>query len=436
MKRTVAPAPHLRRAGLVTVIASLAVIGFATLLPEPGAGVGSHLCLLCGPVGGVSAILNILLFVPLGIGLALSGLPAKRAVIASVALSALIETAQLLVIPGRYSTIGDVLTNSLGGTLGFAVGRYAFILLRPSPRTALALTMGWCAAWLAIQTVSAFGFSPRIPRSRYYGQIARPVGNFEQFHGRVLRASIADVAVPDTQFRDSPQVRELLLGGATITLTIVAPESALGIAPIVRVADASQREILLLAQNSADLIFGVRTGAATLRLRPPLFALTDVFQAGPPGDGGLTMDTLTVSARYSTRELWVKTQSRTSYDRRIPITASLAWTVLLPFQWFIEGTRIESIVSAIWVACLLLPIGYWGGVISGFRRADGAARIRGIAVLIALVLLYVGLVVVPLEFGVTAGAPSDWLAALTGILSGAALASRASGPAAKVDYSD
>jgi VanZ like family len=436
MKLTVARAPHLRRTGLVITVATLGAIALATLMPVPGVAVGSHFCLVCGSLGGVDAVLNVFLFAPLGIGLALTGFPGKRAVIAMCALSALIETAQFFVIPGRYSTIGDVLTNTLGGALGFALGRYAFTLLRPSPRIALALSMGWSAVWLAIQTISAFGFSPAIPRSEYYGQIARRLGNFEQFQGAVVRASIADVRVPDTRFPDSHRVRELLLRGAIVTTTIVPATLTSDIAPIVRVADASQREIVLLAQSGEELVFGVRTGAAVLRLRPPLVALPDVFPAVSPGDSGLTTDTITVSARYSAREAWVNTQTRTSYDHPIPITASLGWTMLLPFQWFIEGTRIELVVSAIWIACLLLPIGYWGCGVARFPRAHGATRIRMTAVPLALVLLYVGLVVVPHTFGVTAAPPSDWLAALTGILLGGALAPRVSARNAKVVHTD
>jgi len=436
MSRTVALAPHLRRVGLVIATAGLAIIAFATLLPEPGAAVGSHFCLVCGPLGGVNSVLNIFLFVPLGIGLALSGFSGKRAVIAMCALSALIETAQLIVIPGRYSTIGDVLTNSLGGALGFAIGRYALILLRPSPRIALALTMGWSALWLATQAISAYGFSPAIPKSQYFGQIAPCLGNLEQFRGAVVRASIANVTVPDTRFPDSHRVRELLLRGAIVTTTIVPARRTSGIAPIVRVADTREREILLLAQDTDNLVFGVRTGAAVFRLRPPAFALPDAFPAVSPSDSALTTDTLTVSARYSAREVWVNAQARTSYDRRIPITASLAWTMLLPFQWFIAGTRTELVVSAIWIACLLFPIGYWLRGVVRFPQAHDAARIRMTAVSIALMLLYVGLVIVPRTFGVTAATPSEWLAALTGILSGAALAPRVSEPDTKVVQTD
>jgi VanZ family protein len=427
MKLTVALAPHLRRAGLVISIVSLVAIAFATLTPEPADDIGSHFCLVCGSFGGVSALLNVFLFVPLGVGLALSGWPAKRALLCMCALSVLIETAQL-VIPGRDSTLGDVLTNSFGGALGFAIGRYAFTLLRPSPRIALALCMGWSAVWLGIQTISGFGLSLAIPNSEYYGQIARRLGNFEQFRGRVLRASIADIEVSDTRFENNAEMRELLLRGATVTTTVVPSNPTHNIAPIVRVADARDREIVLLAQSGKDLVFGVRTGAAVLRLRPPFFAVADVFPAVSSGNVGPAADAVTVSARYSTRGVSVNTQTAgTSFERRIPITASLGWTMLMPFQWRIEGTNIELVLSAIWIACLLLPLGYWGGGMTRLSGGRDATRVRMTAVPIALVLLYLGLVVVPQSFGVTAAPLTEWLAALTGIFSGAGLASRANG---------
>jgi hypothetical protein len=425
MSLTVAPAPHVRKAGLVISIGSLGAIGFATLLPATNAASGFHFCLICGPVDGVNAILNVLLFAPLGLGLAFLGLPGKRALFSMCALSVLIETAQYFVIPGRESTVGDVVTNTLGGALGFVIGRYAFALLRPSPRIAVALSVGWSALWLAIQAVSAFGFSPALTRSEYYGQIAPRLGNLEPFRGSVVRASIADVIVPDTRFPDSQRIRELLLRGAAVTTTVVPAGPTRDIAPIVRVADAREREIVLLAQNAEDLVFGVRTGAAVLRLRPPFFAVAGVFPAVSPGNTGLTTDTLTVGTRYSAREVSVNTQTmRGSYERRIPITASLGWTMLLPFQWFIEGTSTEFVLSTIWIACLLLPLGYWGAGMTRLARGRDATGIRMTAAPIALVLLYVGLVVVPHAFEVTAAPPSDWLAALTGILLGSALAPR------------
>jgi hypothetical protein len=59
-----------------------------------------------------------------------------------------------------------------------------------------------------------------------------------------------------------------------------------------------------------------------------------------------------------------------------------------------------------------------------------------IAMPIGLMLLYVGLVVAPQGFGLPAALRRDWLAALTGILAGAAMAARTSEPDTNVAQTD
>jgi hypothetical protein len=420
---TVVPAPHVRRAGLIITIASLAIIAFATLLPVRGPAVGSHFCLVCGSLGGINAVLNVFLFVPLGVGLALSGFAGKRAIFAACLLSALIEAAQFSLIGGRDSTIGDVLTNTLGGALGFAIGRYAGDWLRPSPGIAKNLAVVWATIWFAIQAVSSYGFAPALPDSKYYGQIARVFWNFEVFRGRVLSASIGDVQVPNTAFADSHSVRRLLLGGATVAATVVPAEFTHDVAPIVRVADGTKREIVLLAQNRDDVVFGLHTGAGVLRLRPPLFGLPGAFSAGRSTQP-LAADTLRLSGRYSSSGVRITAEGRSAtHDRRIPINASLGWTLWLPFPWFIEGTRMELVLSWLWLACLVVPLGYWAIHLNPSPSSD---RFRGRSVALLLggvALVGGGLVLVPIVFGLSAAPLRDWLATLTGLLAGATLGS-------------
>ena len=415
MKPTVARAPHLRGLGRVIISASLGVIAVATLLPEPGTATGSHFCLLCGPVGGVSAILNVFLFVPFGLGLALCGMPWRRALATAVGVSIVIETAQFLVVPGRYAALGDVITNGIGGALGFAIGRYGDALLRPSRRLALTLVIAWSAIWLVTEAISAFGFTPRLTRTEYYGQIARQLGDFEQFQGRVLRARVGPSIIPDSDFEDDGEIRELLLRGAPVTATIIPAAPAAGLAPILRIADSSDREMVLLAQNGRDLVFGVRTGAAWFRLRPPVVALADIFPVTQ--DRGATHDSIAISVSYSANEASLHEQAMRNVDRRIRITASLGWTLLTPFQWFIEGTPEERLVSAVWMASLLLPLGYWG--LSSTVAYDAGARIVAIAA--AFALLYLGLTALPQVFGVHQAPVGDWLAAGGGLLVGGLL---------------
>jgi VanZ family protein len=424
MKMTVAPAPHLRRVGLIITIASLVAIGIATLSPETGPAFGSHFCLICGSVGTVDAILNVILFVPLGVGLALGGARGKNALIWVFALSALIETAQLFLISGRDSSVGDVLTNTLGGALGFAIGRYHALWLRPPTLVARNLALGWATIWLIIQTISSYGFTLSLPHSQYYGQIARELGNFAVFPGTVLSARIGDIPIPNTALGDSRAVERLLLASATVAASVIPGKPTPKIAPIVRVADDRKREIILLAQDGDRFLFGVRTGAAVLRARRPFFALAKVFPFGLPGDSS-TRDALTLTARYAASGVRIRAHgSSTGSDLVIPINASLGWTLWLPFQWAIEGTRAERLISFIWIACLVIPFGYWTFHLREPSSPNRGRSEQAIALLLGAALLIAGLALIPYVFGLSGAPLVDWVGTLVGLLLGYSLGSR------------
>lgn len=422
MQVSVAWTPHLRRVGSALAVVSVAAILYATLLPDSGEPVNSHLCVVCGSRGGVDAVLNVLLFMPLGVGLALSGLPWNRAVITAFVISLMVETTQFLFIPGRDATLGDLLTNTVGGALGFAIARRAGIWMRPSPRTATIMGMGWCAVWLTIQAISSFSFAPSIPNSGYYGQIARQLGGFALFPGKVLDPKIGGVTITDTRFRDVDSVGRRLLDGAKVALTAVPAGRTNDIAPIVRVADDEQREIVLLAQDDDAFLFGVRTGSSSLRLRSVLFAMPRVFPAGVETKPSPS-EPLTLSATYNGAEAQLTAQARSvSRHQTIPVSSALGWTLALPFQWYIENTRTESLVSWIWMACLTLPIGYWGAHAALGTDPRRRLLIAVLCFLAGVAILIAGLIRVQYAMGLPAAPLRDWIAATSGIVSGGALA--------------
>lgn len=421
MDISVAAAPHLRRAGLLLSIASLIAIAFATLLPQPPGAVESHLCVICGSFGSVDAILNVVLFAPLGIGLALYGLRGRNAVLAICALSAGIEITQFLLIPGRDSTLGDVITNTAGGAIGFMIARYAAVWLRPLPLTATKLAAGFAAVWLTIQAITSFGFAVWLPSSQYYGQLARTLGHFAVFSGVVLGAQIGNARIANTRLENSAEVRDELLHGAEVAATVVPAVTPNGIAPIVRVVDSRGREIALIAQQGRDYLFGIRTGAAGLRLRQPYFALGRVFRGVERGDLAID-DTLSLAADYDSQDASLTAQrDHARYGRRIRVTSSLGWVMVMPFQWAIEGTPAEAAISMLWIAFLLLPTAYWASITAIGSRSPERRRVLGFAAFSFLVL-YAGLVVLPHVFGIRAAPVRDWIATLTAILMGVCLA--------------
>lgn len=111
-----------QRGPLVVAAATLVAIGAATLTPQhPGTPTVPWYLPFANPGEGADALLNVVLFVPLGVALALAGLPRRRSVWLVVAATVAVELLQGFVVPGRQASIGDILTNSVGGWIGHAM---------------------------------------------------------------------------------------------------------------------------------------------------------------------------------------------------------------------------------------------------------------------------------------------------------------------------
>jgi hypothetical protein len=418
---TVAPAPQVRRLGWFLAGASIILICVATLTPQPGHSETSPFCILCGSLGGVDAVLNVLLFLPLGIGLALSGARSSKALLGILIFSATIEVAQFLVISGRDSAIGDVLSNVLGGAIGLALVRWFDVWWNPSRRDATLLSSFWVACWLAIQLLVSYGLTPAFPSTRYYGQIARVFENMATFGGRVLSATIDTVSVPDSGFAKTRQFHDLLEDGAVVRAVVIPAGPTPRIAPIIRVADDQQRQIALLGQDRADVVFGVYTGAENLRLRPALFRIAGVFPS-EGGPAGLRFsDTLDLGGRYRAAGVDIRVDSGDGdHSQHFVLSSALGWVLVLPKQWYLEGTRTELLLGFVWLATLLLPLGYWGhlAALSPTREAQSGFVL---AVAVLAIVLFAGLVLIPRLFGLAPTSFESWAAALIGVVTGAAL---------------
>src|SRR5436309_3181847 len=138
--------------------AALLPILLATLWPFPGQEPEGFIsCIACGAHATSDVLLNILLFAPLGAALALQPRSVTRCALTAALLSAAIELTQLY-IPGRDSSLGDVLANTLGGTLGALLTRIAVLWLLPAPARAarLSRTAAFAAAAVCRATGARF----------------------------------------------------------------------------------------------------------------------------------------------------------------------------------------------------------------------------------------------------------------------------------------
>jgi VanZ like family len=409
----VASTPQRRRIATGLAITSALAICAATLVPQHGAVTPIGLCVICGDRGGVDAILNILLFLPLGASLALAGWPARRALLAMSLFSAMIELAQLTLVAGRDASLGDCLTNSAGGAMGFWIATHAARLLAPSARDARRLATLWAVAWLGLQAAVSYGLVPRLPDGEYHAQLSRRFAHTEPFPGTVHEARIGNERLPDAKLRDRAVGRRFADGQSRLSASITTRRPSVGVAPIVRIVDERRNEVALLARRRADLVFAVRTGAATLRVRPPMFTLRDAFDTSGP------RDTTLVAGRQDARAVVLeRVRSGASVQRLMRPDVGMGWTMVLPTQWYMSGSNTERMLGAVWLALSILPLGYWAAL-GAASVASGRQRAR-VALLVAGVLV-AGLGSIPSMYGLWWSGPWSWAATLSGVCAGAAL---------------
>lgn len=373
--------------GYATLGVSVAIILLATLMPvdarpNPHAAV----CIFCGSRGLADALLNVVLFLPLGIGLGLVDRSPRHALVIGLVLSSLIEGAQII-IPGRDPTLGDVLFNASGCTLGvlLVVTRHLWLV----PRSWFSMTLSVGSVLFAIVTFMITGWllAPSFPPSVYFGQWTPFHRHLQYYRGTVLAASIGGTPLPSRRLRDSDGIRSSLERGTPLTLEAIAGPPVTDLASIFSIADDQQREILLVGADRDDLIFRYRTRSLDFRLDQPELRLTDGLAHVAEGD------TLRISVRGSADGHCVTVNE---IDRcGLGFDVGAGWSVLSAIRKLPTGVR--RILSAAWIGALLFPFGFW-------------ARSR-IAAVAGGTIIAAGLAFVPSVTGLLPTPPLEWLGA-------------------------
>lgn len=365
-----------RKIGLITAVAGFVFIGVMTLTPEPGAPPSPpSLCIVCGGLGLQDIILNVLLFVPFAFGMRLAGVRRWRAFAAAAAFSLTIELLQLRVVVGRDASLGDFLTNSTGALVGIALAERWRGWLVPAARGARHLMWGWLGVLALVLGATSWGERVSLPRTLYWGQWAPELLYMDRFPGRLLGASVNAVPFPQGAMGNSAAFRSLLTSDSVVvSATVVSGGGTARVAPIASVFDWRRTEIFLLGQRGVDLVFSIRMNAARALVRNPAVRLAGAF-AGARGavvrvEGGIVRHALVVRATRAGRVLgW-----------SAPLTPGLGWCFFLPFDYAL-GTGLPFL-SALWMAGLLAPLGYWWGR-ARVARGEGAAMLAGVVVVMA-----------------------------------------------------
>jgi hypothetical protein len=394
-----------RRLAYPVAIVGLLSIGAATLVPLPrqaaASGATPVWCLVCGEYGGVDVVINLLLFIPAGLGLGLLGRSVSNAALIGFAISLIVETLQLTVIPGRDASLSDLLTNTMGAAMGAAIGLRSALFLNPNPRQAVRLAFLAGSVWIGIQSGSALLLQPWVPTAPLRAAWARIRPGHPPFDGQVKSAWVSGAAVlhdsvpADRELRHRLNRRDIRL-----TLDLVSGKNPLDWSPLFELR-APQGSVLAVDGAGRDLAFQAPARSFDLRLRRPTLRLSGAL----PREAGRSFQ---VAAGEQGGVLWATWEVQNVRHRSSQaLSPSLGWSLVIPFDYgYGPGVHL---LTGLWVAGLLLPLGYWSG-----RSGRGGVGIA--AALGALLATSLGLI--PLLAGYPPVHWSEWLAGAAGLSAG------------------
>lgn len=365
-------------------------------------------CFLCGDRGLADALVNVVLFAPLGVGLALAGLDIRRALLAGVLASLSVELAQVTIIPGRDASLGDLSFNTMGTLVGFGVARLTPALARLDRRTGAQLSVAAALDVALAVALTGWLLQPSFPATTYWGQWTPDLGDLGSYGGRVVTARIDGMEIGSRRVPDSEAVRHALDRGGPIEIRFITGPPVGRLAPLFSIYDDREREIFLLGPDRTDLVVRYRTRAAALRLDQPDLRLRGGWPTLEPG-------------RAASLRVWSAEAGRWCVGGAVAEQCGLGFTIgsgwgmlfypsSLP-AWF------HALVTLGWSTALLLPVGLL------LRRRWPS--------LAALAVAALALGTLPMAVGLARTSAIEWAGAVLGIATGAlgaSLIARSGGP--------
>lgn len=390
------PRTHCDRRGAIKpsvhqllLAAALAAILAATLTPA-----GTDLqpefsrCLVCGSRGVSDAIVNVILFAPLGAALAFGGRTGWRSVLLGGLLSCGVEVAQIF-IPGRDPSLGDVTFNTLGTAAGQGLFWLAGRCLLPGSRTAARLSLLAGAAALAVFAATARLLEPWLPARSLDAWYTADLPEMEWYDGRVLATTLGPVAFRPSRPPHQDVVQRLLLAGAPLRIDAIAGHAVPALAPLLVILNEHGHEMFLVGPDRDDLVLRYRSRGARWRLDRPDLRLRGAFASLSPGD------TLQITVRREGRGYCLALNDVARCG--LGYSVGSGWALLYYPHHFPAWALL--LIETGWVAGIVFPVGLWAR-----RRLETALAITLLGAGLFVLPSFTGLIPTPLHQIVGTGA--------------------------------
>jgi hypothetical protein len=345
--------PSKRGAGTSLLAVAVSVIAVATLVPLEATESLPTLCIICGPLGGVDFVLNVLLFLPIGIAVAMMGGRVKMAVVVGGILTLAVESLQWRVIAGRDASLGDLLANTLGSAVGAWLATWAWRWLRTTGADALRLSAIWALVASAVIATSAMLLVPAIPPWLMYVQWTPVRPGTVPFTGRLLTAELNGRPLQAMEWLRVGWIPESVSTRLVLRASLEPPTTTDSRrAVVLRVAN-SLVETLMLAQIGEHLVFRSHALSSRFKFRSPVVGLTAAFAETDSRPNGIVM----LEAISNRRAITVRSLQRNDdKEVTVPRTVGLGWVLIAPRDFAI--TKPWWVVNALWLGVLVFPVGF------------------------------------------------------------------------------
>jgi len=333
--------------GLVIVGVWLVLILGVVLGPAPGFGRRLSLCVFCGDTPIPDFALNLLLFSPFGYALYRVCGSVRAAIAVGLGLSLAVESLQLW-IPGRFTSLGDLVANTAGTGAGAIAARFSSVLLRP--RTNLRRWLPWAAGLVGtiLVMLSSFALAPELPSQQLFVSLTPNLGGHVEYPERIVSASVGPEVLRDYA-KLSDQGRTFLADGGRVRIEFVARGVPAGIAPLLQITAGESGEALMLGIRRTDVVLRTRTRGVAIGMNTSPIVFPRVLKGSQGASVRLDLDRVG-PGEYLLSLDSVPLQSAGVSSARI-------WSLWYPAPGVSERLRVG--VDLIWLGALAVPIGLW-----------------------------------------------------------------------------